>query len=415
MQQLSADRSLPFVSGGGCGSGRRTSPDSLSEGPSPIGRLPAVEGRVGFRIRRYRKTAAWEVDLKVRLPDGRRYHERRKSPVSGKAATRRWAEARERFLIEHGSTPVLARDVPTLEDFVEKFIEGYSQASRLKHSTIVTQRSIIRTHLVPAFGKLRLDEITNERVHRLRGTLTDLDEKTVNNIVGVLTRMTRIALDWGLIEHLPFKVRPLKSLTEEMKFLEDHEFERAVCAADEVGLAAKVITLLGGEAGFRVGEIIALKREDVDFKRGDLIVRRSIWCGVEDSPKGNRIRRVPMTKRLLAALNAQVKAVPGAYILDLPDRFEPNMKALKSIRDTMKVVQRAAGLEVTGNVHILRHSFCARLAMRGRSALEIKELAGHANLSTTMRYQHLSPKVLNNAVASLEQPLDLGEEQEKEK
>jgi len=49
--------------------------------------------------------------------------------------------------------------------------------------------------------------------------------------------------------------------------------------------------------------------------------------------------------------------------------------------------------------------------MRGRSVLEIQKLAGHANLTTTMRYMHLAPSVLRSAIGSLERPVksDSGE------
>jgi site-specific recombinase XerD len=58
----------------------------------------------------------------------------------------------------------------------------------------------------------------------------------------------------------------------------------------------------------------------------------------------------------------------------------------------MRRAQRRAGLEVTGGLHILRHTSCSRLAMAGAPALAIKELAGHTSLTTTMRYMHLSPR-----------------------
>jgi hypothetical protein len=48
-------------------------------------------------------------------------------------------------------------------------------------------------------------------------------------------------------------------------------------------------------------------------------------------------------------------------------------------------------VEATGNVHILRHTFCSHLAMRGAAPKAIQNLAGHQHLSTTMRYMHLSP------------------------
>ena len=69
----------------------------------------------------------------------------------------------------------------------------------------------------------------------------------------------------------------------------------------------------------------------------------------------------------------------------------------------MQRAQARAGLPLTSGVHILRHTFCSHLAMRGAPVRAIQELAGHADLSTTMRYMHLSPASLNHAIRLLEQ------------
>ena len=76
-----------------------------------------------------------------------------------------------------------------------------------------------------------------------------------------------------------------------------------------------------------------------------------------------------------------------------------------TLRSWMERAERAGGLPVTGHIHRLRHTFCSHLAMRGAPAKAIQELAGHADLSTTMRYMHLSPASLNQAIQLLEQPL----------
>ncbi|HZI16866.1 MAG TPA: tyrosine-type recombinase/integrase [Myxococcus sp.] len=68
----------------------------------------------------------------------------------------------------------------------------------------------------------------------------------------------------------------------------------------------------------------------------------------------------------------------------------------------MSRIQRLAGLKVTGGIHILRHTFCSRLAMAGAPAKAIQELAGHQNLSTTQRYMHLSPAAKSAAIRMLE-------------
>ena len=57
---------------------------------------------------------------------------------------------------------------------------------------------------------------------------------------------------------------------------------------------------------------------------------------------------------------------------------------------------------------MLRHTFCSHLAMRGAPARAIQELAGHANLTTTQRYMHLSPAAIEGAIRLLDQPLRPG-------
>jgi len=72
-------------------------------------------------------------------------------------------------------------------------------------------------------------------------------------------------------------------------------------------------------------------------------------------------------------------------------------RVIKAVRSA----QRVAGLSEQG-VHILRHTFCSHLAMRGAPARAIQELAGHADLSTTQRYMHLSPAATEDAIRLLD-------------
>jgi site-specific recombinase XerD len=67
-------------------------------------------------------------------------------------------------------------------------------------------------------------------------------------------------------------------------------------------------------------------------------------------------------------------------------------------------VSRGSTKSGGGGVHILRHTFCSHLAMRGAPARAIQEFAGHADLSMTQRYMHLSPAALDAAIRLLEEP-----------
>jgi integrase len=144
------------------------------------------------------------------------------------------------------------------------------------------------------------------------------------------------------------------------------------------------MVLLGGDAGLRLGEIIALEWRDIDVAARRLTVQRSEWLGHVTVPKGGRSRQLPMTQRLSAALKA-TRHLRSDRVLCLPDGSSITRdRVIKAIRGA----QRVAGIEQ--GVHILRHTFCSHLAMKGAPSRAIQELAGHADLSTTQRYMHLS-------------------------
>ena len=67
---------------------------------------------------------------------------------------------------------------------------------------------------------------------------------------------------------------------------------------------AQLVVLLGGEAGLRCGEMMALEWTDVDLDKRQLCVARSEWSGHVSVPKGGRIRYVPLTRRLADALES---------------------------------------------------------------------------------------------------------------
>jgi integrase len=73
----------------------------------------------------------------------------------------------------------------------------------------------------------------------------------------------------------------------------------------------------------------------------------------------------------------------------------------KAVGDHVDHAARSAKLKNRG-IHILRHTFCSHLAMKGAPARAIQELAGHVDLKTTQRYMHLSPAALEGAIKLLE-------------
>jgi len=145
-----------------------------------------------------------------------------------------------------------------------------------------------------------------------------------------------------------------------------------------------VVELLYG-SGLRVGECEALDTAGIDLKRNEVRV----------VGKGNKERRVPMGEPCAEALSAWLevrpllKARPGAeqalFLGARGGRF-----SARAIRRMVKQRAQLAGIDMDVHPHALRHSFATHLLDGGADLRSIQEMLGHASLSTTQRYTHLS-------------------------
>ena len=347
-------------------------------------------------------SGSWETDVHVTLPNGRKHRDRRRLKVSSKSAALRWGRARELKLLVEG-LPKRKKEVPILEEFAPRFLDGHARANRQKPSSIAAKEMILRVHLIPRFGSRRLDAITNESVQRLKHTLRGKAPKTVNNVLTVLNGLLKTAVEWEVIEQIPCTIRLLRVPKTSASFHDFDDFERLVDTARETDWQTHLIVLLGGEAGLRCGEMLALEWADVDLTTRQLCVRRSDWEGHITVPKGGRQRHVPLTIRLAGALREH-RHLSSPRVLCQQDGSPLTRKTVQS---WMRRVTRRAGIANSG-VHVLKHTFCSHLAMRGAPARAIQELAGHQDLSTTQRYMHLSPAAMEGAIRLLDQPVPGG-------
>ncbi|MGB7220094.1 MAG: tyrosine-type recombinase/integrase [Vicinamibacterales bacterium] len=346
-------------------------------------------------VRPYRR-GGWTVDVITRLADGRRYRERRRLSVRSQSAAHRWGEDRERHVLQHGP-PQVKKEVPTLEEFAPRFIDGHARANRQKPSGIAAKETILKVHLVPLLGTKKLDAIRNEDVQRLKSVLSQKSAKTVNNVLAVLGVLLKKAVEWEVLERLPCSIRLLPVSAGSARFHDFDEYERLVKAAHETDRQALVVVLLGGEAGLRCGEMMAMEWTDVDLVKRQLCVARSEWKGHVTVPKGGRLRYVPLTARLSGALREH-RHLRGSRVLCERDGSPLTQRAVQGL--VLRAARRA-NLRNVG-VHVLRHTFCSHLAMRGAPTRAIQELAGHRDLVTTQHYMHLSPSAVEDAIRLLE-------------
>ncbi len=145
-------------------------------------------------------------------------------------------------------------------------------------------------------------------------------------------------------------------------------------------------------SGLRLAELTGLKWSD--FSR-DLASVRVLG-------KGNKARTVPVTRRAREALEAYRAAsaekgfAPGGALL-----LNTNGRALgrRTVQRAVEARLRAQGRQGQASPHVLRHSFATHLLDRGADLLAVKEMLGHASLSTTQKYTHVSVRRLKQVIS----------------
>jgi integrase len=148
----------------------------------------------------------------------------------------------------------------------------------------------------------------------------------------------------------------------------------------------------------RVGELLALKWEDVDLKAASIRVRRTFWKCQEGSPKGGKPRTVDLGAEVRAILTAH-RHLRGPYVFCRADGTRLTHSEVKNV---VPNACRRAGLAKRLTTHGLRHTFASHLVMRGVTLVAVRDLLGHADIATTVRYAHLAPSVTRDAVRLLD-------------
>ena len=344
----------------------------------------------------------WYADFRFQHTDGRVERIRKRSPVESRAGAREFEHQLRLELAQPAR--VITKEVPTFAAYADTFMNTYVIANN-KPSEVEAKRSMLKHHLLPAFAELPIDQIRTHAIEVLKAELLAKGKspKRVNNILACLGKMLRYAHEIELIDKVP-KLKLLKVPVQKFDFLDFEELSRLL-EATKSDSARYALLVTASDAGLRQGELVALEWGDVDLVARMLTVRRSSWRGIVGTPKSGRDRKLPLTARLCAALKAH-RHLRGPLVFCHEDGSPLTQSAIEA---ALRFACKRAGLRSIGS-HVLRHTFCSHLAMRGAPLKAIQELAGHSTLSMTLRYMHLAPSALREAIDLLDfgQPVGSG-------
>ena len=341
---------------------------------------------------------------KYRLSDGRQVHRKigpawtgRGRPPAGFYTRRLAQEWLDALLVRAraGTLPGAVRSGAMFDDACAEYLRFLEHDRQRKPSTIRDAGSIVRNHLLPAFGGRRLEDVSPDMVERWARELgrdRPLSNRSKQKIIvvfhGLMERARRVwKLDANPVRDVE-RPRTAASAGGIDVFSPDEVLALVRHAEDEQDGA---LFLMAAFTGLRQGELIALRWRDVDFPGEHVRVTASYTTRSLTSPKSGRVRSVPLAPAAAGALArlSQRERWTGDDDLVFPGVTGTYLDA-SALLKRYKRALRAAGLRPL-RFHDLRHTFGTTM-IRTADIVRVQTWMGHADIETTRKYLHFVPR-----------------------
>lgn len=251
----------------------------------------------------------------------------------------------------------------------------------------------------PSLGAIRLTDLTPLTIAKARATWTGADS-TKGDALALLSRILGLAVMDGRLTSNPCRSLPrsrgkARDAEWTSRALNDLQVRRMLALTSFHPSGQRALAGLAF-TGLRLGELVGLRWEDLDERQSIFTVRRTFSPDghgrlVERATKSGKSRQVPILEELKPWLeDARALGHDHVFTGKLGGPFDSGnlARALQwhAIRDQIATFADGQPLRF----HDLRHTFLSRLARHGIAPAHIQRVAGHASITTTERYTHLS-------------------------
>ena len=288
----------------------------------------------------------------------------------------------------------------TVGGFLDSWLETVIKGS-VRYSTYTSYKGYINNHINRFIGDDALAETKPANIQEFVSKLIEdgrIGARTIGIIVRLMSHAFSYAEDYELILRNPCRrIRLPKVEEEEVEIFDNTEQTRIEKAVLNSGDNRNYGVLLTLYTGLRIGELCALKWENVDFGNKCLYIRKSL----------NRAERNDGSGKKTMMVECEPKTKKSKRIIQLPDfiikilrklKSESNSQYVFSMKNgkfvhprTMQMLHKkllaAAGVSYN-NFHVLRHTFATRAGANG-DAKTVSDTLGHSNAMITVnRYMH---------------------------
>ena len=276
----------------------------------------------------------------------------------------------------------------------------------IKESTYANYSNNIFNHIIPKLGNYYLNELNHKIIQDFLLELSKngrkdnnggLAEKTIKDITIIIKGSVKKGINEDKIKHIELTFNyPKDNKENKLYVLTKREQNKITNYVLENINSRNIGLLISLYSGIRIGELCALRWEDVDFKKNCLTINKTIQrVYIKDKDKNiskviittpktkNANREIPINKEFLEILK-KVKSDKNHYILTGNEKYiEPRTyrKYFNKVLDKLKIKHF--------NFHSLRHTFATNCISLGVDYKTVSELLGHANVNITLNlYVH---------------------------
>ena len=290
-----------------------------------------------------------------------------------------------------------------IEDFLEHLeIERGRSTKTIENYRLYLERFLDIALEITGKDELKASDIDKELLRKYRLKLNRYGSDNGSDDLKAITQAYHLIALRGFLKYLtkrdiksldPSLVELPKVVRKQVTFLHYDEVEEMLDQIDlstESGLRDRAIIELLYSGGLRVSELVSLNRDSINLAKKEFMVRG----------KGSKDRPIFISdacaERLADYLDARTDSLPALFLnnsrnLQAVDTSgDYRRMTVRSVERIVEKYARMAGITKHVSPHTLRHSFATDLLMNGADIRSVQSLLGHADISTTQIYTHVT-------------------------